>query len=113
MPLWYGDKTKDSCTALYIVDRLENAQRIGAWADAARICDEFYAILRGKALIWWGTLEKDQNVNLRVWAEVKKAFLKPYEPKYSPKLTFTNFAELTQKSNESVHDFYLRITEVC
>ncbi len=112
MPLWYGDKAKDACTALYIVDRLENARRIGAWPNDQRTCDEFYAILRGKALIWWGAL-KDHGVNSAVWAEVKKAFLKAYEPKYSPKLTFTNFAELVQKSNEEVHDFYLRITEVC
>ena len=48
MPLWYGDKAKDACTALYIVDRLENARRIGAWANDQRTCDEFYAILRGK-----------------------------------------------------------------
>jgi hypothetical protein len=112
MPLWYGDKTRDGCSALYIVDRLENAKRIGAWANDQRVCDEFYAILRGKALIWWGAL-KDHGVNNTVWAEVKKAFLKAYEPKYSPKLTFTNFSELTQKPNEGVHDFYLRITEVC
>ena len=112
MPLWYGDKMKDSCSALYIVDRLENAKRIGNWPDDERVCNEFYAILRGKALIWWGSL-KDHNVDLKVWAQVKKAFLKAYEPKYSPKLTVTNFSELVQKNNEGVHDFYLRISEVC
>ena len=112
MPLFYGDKAKDVCSALYLVDRLENARRIAAWPNDERACNEFYACLRGKALVWWEAL-KDHGVNNRVWAEVKKAFLKAYEPKYSPKLTFTNFADLVQKNNESVHDFYLRITEVC
>lgn len=112
MPLFYGDKARDSSSALYLVDRLENARKIAAWPDDARACNEFYACLRGRALIWWETL-KDHGVNNQVWAEVKKAFLKAYEPKYSPKLTFTNFADLTQKNHESVHDFYLRITEVC
>jgi hypothetical protein len=112
MPLWYGDKTRDVCSALYVVDRLTNASRIGAWANDQRRCDEFYAILRGKALVWWESL-KDHNVHLDNWNEVKTAFLKAYEPKYSPKLTFTNFAELQQRNNEGVHDFYLRISEVC
>lgn len=112
MPLWYGDKSRDVCSALYLMDRLENAKRIGRWPNDARTCDEFYALLRGKALVWWESL-KDHGVNNQVYAEVKKAFLKAYEPKYSPKLTFTNFSELTQRNNEGVHDFYLRISEVC
>jgi hypothetical protein len=116
MPLFYGDKSKDVCSALYLVDRLENARRIAAWPNDERACNEFYACLRGKALVWWDSL-KDHGVatgpNDKVWADIKKAFLKAYDPKYSPKLTVTNFGELVQKNNESVHDFYLRISEIC
>ena len=55
---------------------------------------------------------KDHNVNNAVWAEVKAAFLKSYEPKYSPKLTFPNFGDLRQQNNVLIHDFYLGIAEV-
>ncbi len=112
MPLFYGNKEKDVCSALYITDRLENSAKIANWADDARKCEEFFAILRDKALVWWFAL-KDHNVDEKNWAQVKAAFLKAYEPKYSPKLTCTNFSELIQRNNESVHDFYLRITETC
>ena len=111
MPLYYGIREKESCSALYLIDRLENAARIAQWNTDQRKCEEFYALLRDKALVWWYAL-KDHNVNNEVWLEVKTAFLKSYEPKYSPKLTFTNFAELQQKNNELAHCFYLRITEV-
>ncbi len=111
MPLFYGAREKDACSALYLVDRLENAARIANWNTDQRKCEEFYALLRDKALVWWYAL-KDHNVNTAVWAEVKAAFLKAYEPKYSPKLTFTNFGDLRQQNSELIHDFYLRITEV-
>jgi hypothetical protein len=112
MPLFYGSKEKDVCSALYLIDRLENSAKIANWDTDERKCEEFYAVLRDKALVWWFAL-KDHNVDPKVWAEVKQAFLKSYEPKYSPKLTFTNFSELVQKNNEAAHDFYLRLTETC
>lgn len=112
MPLFYGSKDKDVCSALYLVDRLENSAEIAGWDTDKKKCEEFYAVLRDKALIWWYNL-KDHNVNNKDWKQVKAAFLKVYEPKYSPKLTCTNFAELNQRNNESAHDFYLRISDLC
>lgn len=112
LPLFYGRKEKDTCTALYLVERLENSANIANWADDARKCREFYAILRDNALVWWSNLA-DHSVNNTVWAEVKAAFLKVYEPKYSAKITCTNLSDLVQRPGEQVHDFYLRISANC
>lgn len=77
---------------MYLIDRVTNAARIATWDDA-RKCEEFYAILRDQALVWWYNL-KDHGVPENDWNRIKEAFLKVYEPKYSAKVTCTNLAEL-------------------
>jgi hypothetical protein len=111
LPLFYGRKEKDTCTALYLIERLENAAEIAVWDDA-RKCKEFYATLRDNALRWWGNL-KHHDVALDNWGQVKAAFLRIYEPKYSAKVTCMNLTDLAQRSGEGVHDFYLRVSDAC
>ena len=107
LPLFYGRKDKDTCTAMYLMDRLDNSARIANW-NANRKASEFYAILRDQALVWWGNL-KDHGINTAAdpapWDDIKAAFLKVYETKYSAKVTCTNLAELVQRPNEGVHYF--------
>jgi len=43
-------------------------------------------ILRDQALIWWKSL-KDDPVDIKNWDQVKAAFLKTYEVKYTAKTT--------------------------
>lgn len=115
LPLFYGRKDKDTCTAMYLMDRLDNSARIANWDDA-RKTNELYAILRDQALVWWGNLKDhgiDTEANPAPWDAIKAAFLKIYETKYSAKVTCTNLAELVQRPNEGVHDFYLRISASC
>jgi len=111
LPLFYGRKEKETCSALYLVRRLENAARVANWDDQ-RKCREFYATLRDNALKWWDNLSTHQ-VHEENWDQVKEAFLKVYEVKYSAKVTCTNLADLIQRPNEGVHDFYLRISDSC
>jgi len=111
LPLFYGRKEKESCTALYLVERLENAANVATWNDE-RKCREFYAVLRDNALRWWGNL-KTHQVDDKNWNQVKQAFLKIYEPKYAAKVTCMNLADMAQRSNEGVHDFYLRVSDNC
>src|SRR5574343_642950 len=59
LPLFYGRKDKDTCTARLLIERFETAARIARWnADEVRKCEEFYLILRDRALIWWKGLEE-------------------------------------------------------
>lgn len=110
LPLFYGRREKDTITARNLIVRLETAANIAQWNDDIRKCNEFFMILRDRALIWWETLE-DAGVNNQVWDEVKKAFLKAYEAKYTAKTTCTNFTDLVQRQGENVHDYFLRLQE--
>lgn len=111
LPLYYGRKEKETCTALYLVKRLENAANVAGWNDQ-RKCREFYATLRDNALKWWDNLST-HGVGEENWDQIKEAFLKVYEAKYSARVTCTNLADLIQRPNEGVHDFYLRISDSC
>lgn len=108
MPLFFGVPGKDTITARNLIERLEGAGRIAQWPDDARRCEEFWLILRDEALIWWKSL-KDDGIDNKDWNAVKKAFLLAYEKKYTAKTTCANLAELTQRSGETAHRYYLRL----
>jgi len=118
LPLFYGRKDKDTCTARLLMDRFETASRIANWdADQVRKCEEFYLIMRDRALVWWKSLEdvpdfpKDANGRYNNWNRVKEEFLAAYAIKYTAKSACTNFQDLVQRSGENVQDFYLRVSE--
>ena len=118
LPLFYGRKDKDTCTARLLIERFETAARIARWnADEVRKCEEFYLILRDRALIWWKGLEevptmtRDDNGCYNTWTQIKNEFLAAYATKYTAKSACTNFQDLIQRSGENVQDFYLRVLE--
>jgi Retrotransposon gag protein len=118
LPLFYGRKEKDSVTARLLIDRFQTASWIAAWdANQVRKIEEFYLILRDRALIWWKSLEDipdfpvDANGRYNDWNRVKDEFLAAYAVRYTAKSACTNFQDLVQRSGENVQDFYLRVSE--
>jgi Retrotransposon gag protein len=69
---------------------------------------EFKMCLRDRAVVWWESLQED-DFDLANWNIVKREFLKMYEPKYLARMTCTNFADLTQKTGESINDYHIFI----
>ena len=110
LPMFFGRREKDTITARNLVLRVETAAEIAGWPDDARRCAEFFMILRDRALVWWETLE-DAGIDNKVWNDVKAAFLKAYERKYTAKTTCTNFSDINQRRGEPVHDYFLRLQE--
>lgn len=118
LPLYYGRKEKDSVTARLLIDRFQTASRIANWdANQVRKIEEFYLILRDRALIWWKSLEDvpdfpvDDNGRYNNWDRIKEEFLAAYAVRYTAKSACTNFQDLVQRSGENVQDFYLRVSE--
>ena len=111
LPLFYGRKDKDAVSPNVLLDRINRASVIAGWNTDERKCTEFYMILRDRALIWWDSMENCDNVDRNVWADVQREFLAAYAPKFTARTTCTNFQELIQRTNENVHDYYLRVTE--
>jgi len=109
MPLFFGRKDRDSISARLLIDRITTAAQIANWNEARQL-QEFYMILRDRALLWWNSLD-DTDVDKANWNAVKADFLASYEAKYTAKTTCTNFHELVQRSGEGCHDYYLRVHE--
>ena len=109
IPLFFGQKTRDSISARLLIDRINTAAQIANW-DEARKLRELYMILRGNGLLWWKSL-LDAGINRDNWDDVKTAFLRSYEPKYTAKTTCSNLHELVQRQGEGAHDYYLRIID--
>lgn len=111
LPLFFGRKDKDVVSPHVLLDRINRAATVALWNTDDRKISEFYMILRDRALVWWDSLEDMENVDRTVWADVQREFLAGYAPKFTAKTTCTNFQDLLQRSGETVHDYYLRVTE--
>ena len=111
LPPFFGVPSKDTCSARQLMDRMTHAARIAGWANADQKCDNFYLLLRDRALVWWDQLKYEGIDVDNDWDAVKADFLRTYEPKYTAKTTCANFSDLTQRQGEGVHDYYLRVCE--
>jgi len=118
LPLFYGRKEKDTVTARLLIERFQTASRIANWDNnQVRKIEEFYLILRDRALIWWKSLEdipdfpRNAQGHYDNWNRVKEEFLAAYAVRYTAKSACTNFQDLVQRSGENVQDFFLRVSE--
>ena len=91
MPLFYGQKDKDTISAHLFIDRIETAAQVANW-DNARKLSEIYLVLRDRAVLWWNSL-LDAEVDRANYAAVKADFLASNKPRYMAKTTCTNFQE--------------------
>jgi hypothetical protein len=119
LPLFYAQREKDVCTAELFMERFEVAAQIARWigADGApdryvRTCREFYLLLRGNALKWWASLDNCLDFDKANWIAVRQRFLESYAKQYTPTSACTGLAEMKQRTNESVQDYFVRCNEI-
>jgi hypothetical protein len=114
IPLFYGQKDKDTISPQQLVARLEKASRVTGWDGLPnpdlRKTDEFYLFLRDDALSWYNTLDNIFDFNKENWNNLKTKFLEAYAPKWTAKMLCICFQDLHQKPDESVQKFYNRLT---
>jgi hypothetical protein len=67
--------------------------------------------LRENALSWYNTLDNIIGFNKNNWNNLKNKFLEAYAPKYSAKALCICFQDLQQKNDETVQDFYNRVSD--
>ncbi len=111
IPLFYGKKNKDTIQPQQYIERLEKAARVAQWANDQRHCDEFTLSLRENALSWYNTLDNIIGFNKNNWNDLKTKFLEAYAPTYSAKALCICFQDLRQKADETVQDFYNRVSD--
>lgn len=122
LPLFYGRKEKDTIDPHDFLKRFEVASQIARWVPApanpgdpintARKCQEFYMLLRDKALVWYQSLNDDPDCDLDSWDFIKREFMTTFAPRYTARSACMSFSELVQRAGECVTDFYLRVSRV-
>jgi Retrotransposon gag protein/Zinc knuckle len=120
LPLFYGSKDKDTVDPQDFLDRFETASEIAQWvpapaagqpANEAQKCQQFYLLLRGKALHWWRSLDDVPNLDKASWQQLKPHFISHYIPRYTARTACMSFADLTQHHGELVADYALRVSQ--
>jgi hypothetical protein len=110
IPLFYGRKGKVTIEPQQYIERLERAAMVAQWPDDQRRCNEFVLSLRDNALSWYSMRDNIIGSDKNVWNELKKKVLEAYAQKYSAKALCICFQDLRQKNNETVQDFYNRVS---
>jgi hypothetical protein len=118
LPLFYGDRSKDTIEPRDFLNRFNAAAQIANWVPApvggqppnqARKCNEFYVLLRAKALDWWKSLENNPGINQDSWDDVERDFRLTFLPKFTARTACMSFSDLVQSSSEDVFSFFLRV----
>ena len=119
LPLFYGRKDKDVIDPHDFLKRFETASEIARWVpvpaagaapDLARKCQEFYMLLRDRALDWYRSLADIPDFNYNDWNLIKPEFVATYAPRYTARTACLSFGDLIQQNQEGVTDFYLRVS---
>jgi hypothetical protein len=115
IPLFYGQKEKDTITPQQLIFSLEKASCVAGWDNLQnpdqRKCDEFHLSLRDEALSWYNTLDNIFDFDKEVRDDLKANFLEAYTPRFSAKALCICFQDLQQKPDENVQRFYNRVTD--
>jgi hypothetical protein len=120
LPLFYGEKSKDTIDPEDFIRRFNAASDLAGWVAAPaagqprnyRIkCQQFLSLLRNKAIEWWHSLELNPDNNYEDWDYIHDKFLQHYSPRYTARTACMSFADLHQQNDESVGDYYLRVTK--
>ena len=109
IPLFLGTD-KDTSSGRDIIERIELAAGIANWNDARKI-SELKGCVRDQAKKALDSIIRTCPHDMTVWANVRKEFLRQYDPKGTAKSTCAGLNDLNQKSNEKVLNFYGRVDE--
>lgn len=120
LPPFYGEKSKDTIDPQDLLSRFETASNIARWVpapaagqqpDESLKCEQFYMLLRTKAVDWWKSLGDIPDFNYRSWNAIRAEFIASYCPRYTARTACLSFGDLVQHNSESVHDFFLRVSK--
>lgn len=120
LPFFHGIKDKDTIDPQDFIQRFETASNIARWVpvpanpgdpvDTTQKCEQFYMLLRSKALDWWKSLADIPDFNYNDWNAIRPEFIASYCPRFTARTACLSFGDLVQQTNEPVHDFYLRVS---
>jgi hypothetical protein len=111
IPLFYGDPKKDQFAPEIYWERVEALRAANQWNDQTAIPLLYYA-LRGDAMLWFKaetTVLGRPRVPAITWRELRHRFMLTYAPKVANSRPEVTFTALSQKSDESVRQYSIRL----
>ena len=109
LPTFSGDRKTDTFIAEHWLARVDNTRASANWDDARTMTYVFNA-LRGKAVLWYFSLERS-DVDVTVYDQFKAAFLEAYSTVRTVRSTTVTLTDLSQGPAESIVDFYARVVK--
>ncbi len=111
IPIFYGDKTKDSVTAKFMYDRIMIAQATYRWSDAAT-AGNFKLALRGKAIDWLNYIKDTERVDITLWTTIEPHFKSHYDIQVQTVDNVWDLSKLKHEERDDPADLKLEVSKL-
>ena len=111
IPVFYGDKSRDSVTAKFMYDRIIIAQTTYRWSDAAT-AGNFKLALRGKAIDWLNYIKDTEQVNITLWSTIEPHFKSHYDIQVQTVDNVWDFSKLKHEERDDPADLKLEVSKL-
>jgi hypothetical protein len=111
IPIFYGDKTRDSITAKFMYDRIIIARTTYRWSDAAT-AGNFKLALRGKAIDWLNYINDTERVDVTLWSAIEPHFKSHYDIQVQTVDNVWDFSKLKHEERDDPADLKLEVSKL-
>ena len=111
IPLFYGDKAKDSITPRFMYDRILIAQTTYHWSDEAT-AGNFKLALRGKAIDWLNYIRDTELINVTLWSAIEPHFKIHYDIQIQTVDNVWDFSKLKHEDKDDPADLKLEVSKL-
>ena len=111
IPVFYGEKNRDSVTAKFMYDRIIIAQTTYRWSDAAT-AGNFKLALRGKAIDWLNYIRDTEQVDITLWSKIEPHFKSHYDIQVQTVDNVWDFSKLKHEERDDPADLKLEVSKL-
>jgi hypothetical protein len=111
IPVFYGDKTRDSVTAKFMYDRIIIAQATYRWSDTAT-AGNFKLALRGKAIDWLNFIKDTERVDVTLWSTIEPLFKSHYDILVQTVDNVWDLSKLKHEERDDPADLKLEVSKL-
>ena len=111
IPVFYGEKNRDSVTAKFMYDRIIIAQTTYRWSDAAT-AGNFKLALRGKAIDWLNYINDTEQVDITLWSKIEPHFKSHYDIQIQTVDNVWDFSKLKHEERDDPADLKLEVSKL-
>ena len=111
IPIFYGDRTKDTVTPKFMYDRIKIAQTTYRWSDEAT-AGNFKLALRGRAIDWLNYIKDTERINVTLWSTIEPHFITHYDILIQTVDNVWDFSKLKHEERDDPADLKLEVSKL-